>query len=66
VAHGENIVSEMNDWQAEQFRDECERMRAIVESLERAEKAGTPRETVIHLADECGVGEHYRKHHNPT
>jgi hypothetical protein len=58
-------MSEINDWQAEQFRDECERMRAIVESLERAEKAGTPRETVIHLADECGVGEFYRKH-EPT
>jgi hypothetical protein len=37
-------MSDINDWQAEQFRDECERMRAIVESLERAEKAGTPRE----------------------
>lgn len=53
------------DWAAEQYRDECERMRSIIESLEAAEKAGTPREVVITLADECGVGEFYRKHHEP-
>lgn len=53
----------MDHWQAEQFRDECERQRAIVESLERAVQAGTPHEAVITLADECGVGDFYRKHH---
>ena len=58
-------ASEMTDnWQAEQFRDECERIRQIVKSLEEAEQHGTPHETVNLLADECGVGEFYRKHHD--
>lgn len=55
------------DWEtAEQFRDECERMRDVIEALEKAERAGTPKEAVIVLADECGVGEFYRKHHTTT
>lgn len=53
----------MNDeWQAEQWRDECERLRAVVEALEIAEKSGTPHEVVLLLASECGAGETYRKH----
>jgi hypothetical protein len=59
-------MSDYESWSAEQWRDECERMRAIVQSLEAAEKAGTPREALIVLADESGVGALYRKHHEPT
>lgn len=56
----------MSDWQAEQFRDECERLRAVMEALEQAEKNGTPHEMVLILARECGAGEFYTKHHEPT
>jgi hypothetical protein len=55
-----------DDWQAAQFADECERFRAVVESLEIAEKSGTPHEVVLLLARECGAGEFYRKHHPTT
>jgi hypothetical protein len=52
-------MSEMDSWQAEQFRDECERMRAAVEALEAAAKAGTPKEALDVLAYEAGVGSIY-------
>lgn len=49
-----------HDWEtAEQFRDECERMRQVIEALEAAERAGTPKEHVITLAYEAGVGSIY-------
>lgn len=45
----------MDDWQAEQFRDECERIRQCVEVLEAsAVRPLTPAEIQI-LADEAGV-----------
>lgn len=56
-------MSDLDDWQAEQWRDECERIRGIVELLEIAEKSGTPHEVVLSLARECGAGEIY-KHTN--
>jgi hypothetical protein len=52
----------MNDWQAAQFADECQRLREVMEALEVAEKSGTPREMVLILARECGAGEFYQKH----
>ena len=52
-----------SDWQAEQFKDECERLRQTIEALEAAEKAGTPREALETLAYEAGVAEQYRKQH---
>lgn len=51
-----------HDWQAAQYADECERMKQVVRALEQAEHSGTPHEMVLILADECGVGEFYRKH----
>ncbi len=56
----------MNEnWQAEQYRDECERIRSIIASLEAAQRAGTPREAITTLADESGVGEVWRKTAKP-
>lgn len=52
-------------WSQWQHADELARQQQIMSALEAAEKAGTPHETVILLADECGVGEFYRKHHEP-
>ena len=52
----------MDDWQAAQWRDECEKFRQIMEALETAAKSGTPHETVLFLARECGAGEFYQKH----
>ena len=53
----------IDDWQAEQSRDECERLRQALEALEAAEKAGTPREALETLAYEAGVAEQYLKRH---
>ncbi len=49
------------DWSAAQWQDECERMRMTIEALEAAEQAGTPREHIITLAHEAGVGEIFNK-----
>jgi hypothetical protein len=49
-----------DDWQAAQFRDECERLRSVIEALETAEKSGTPHETVMLLASECGAAKFYK------
>ncbi len=49
------------DWSAAQWQDECERMRMTIEALEAAERAGTPREHIITLAHEAGVGEIFNK-----
>jgi hypothetical protein len=54
-------MSDMDNWQAEQFRDECERMRQTVEALEAAARAGTPKEYIDILAYESGVAEIYNK-----
>ena len=53
------MEAQVSDWQALQFKDECERLREIVEALEVAEKSGTPHEVVQLLARECGAGEFY-------
>ena len=50
-----------DDWQAWQFRDELERMRAAIEALEAAEKAGTPREALETPAYEAGVSEYLKR-----
>lgn len=50
------------DWQAWQFADECARIRQTIEALEKAAQSGAPKETLIILADESGVGEIWRKH----
>lgn len=51
---------DMHDWQAQQFADECERLRQIVEALEAAEHAGTPPEALIVLAQEAGASNYYQ------
>ena len=56
-----NWPDDMRDWQAWQFADECARIKDILQALEAAEAAGTPHETVILLAQECGVGAEYQK-----
>lgn len=50
-----------DDWAAEQFRDECERMKQTLEALEAAAKAGTPKDALDILATEAGVGNLYRR-----
>lgn len=55
-------MSDMDNWQAAQFADECQRLREVMEALEIAEKSGTPHEVVLTLARECGAGEFYAKH----
>lgn len=55
-------MSDIHDWQAQQFADECQRFREVIEALEIAEKSGTPHEVVLILARECGAGEFYAKH----
>jgi hypothetical protein len=52
-------MDERDSWQAAQWADECARMKRVVEALEAAEKAGTPREEIIVLASECGVASIY-------
>ncbi len=59
-------MSDYDDWTWAQYSDECERIRTVLEALEQAEKSGTPHETVLLLASECGAGEFYRKQHDPT
>jgi hypothetical protein len=53
-------MSDYEYWSAEQFKDECERLREIVEALEAAEKAGTPVDALIVLAMESGVSNYYK------
>jgi hypothetical protein len=50
-----------DDWQALQRRDDEIRQQDILAALEAAEKAGTPREHIITLAYESGVGELYNQ-----
>lgn len=58
-------MSDYDTWSAWQHADELARQQQIVAALEAAEQAGTPHEVVITLADECGVGDIYRKHYEP-
>lgn len=51
----------MSDWEAMQQADEGARIEETLRALEAAEKAGTPREHIITLAHECGVGSIYCK-----
>lgn len=55
-----------DNWAAYQHADELLRQEQILAALKVAEKHGTPRDMVITLADECGVGELYRKHTKDT
>jgi erythromycin esterase-like protein len=50
----------MDDWTSAQWADECARMKQTIEALEAAERAGTPKEHLIVLAHEAGVGEIFR------
>ena len=60
-------MTDQHDFEtAEQFRDECERLRQTIEALEAAEKAGTPREALETLAYEAGVSEQFKKSHTQT
>lgn len=52
----------MQDWQAAQHADELNRLQAVVQALEEAERHGTPHEVVLLLARECGAGEAFPKH----
>lgn len=54
-------MSEMDNWQAAQFADECARIQQTIEALEAAERAGVDRQHIITLAHESGVGEIYLK-----
>jgi hypothetical protein len=54
-------MSDMEDWQAAQWADECARMKQIVDALESAERAGTPKDVIDLLAYEAGVGEIYNQ-----
>lgn len=56
-------MTEMDDWQAAQFRDECQRIKQVLDALEEASRAGASRESLETLAVEAGVGEIYRKEH---
>lgn len=51
----------MDGWQAAQHRDECVRRERALQALKAAEAAGTPREDVIVLAYECGLGRDYEE-----
>lgn len=53
-------MSERDDWQEWQHRDECLRQQDIMAALKAAEERGVPRDQLIILADESGVGEFYR------
>jgi hypothetical protein len=50
-----------DDWQAWQRCDEERRQQEILAALQAAEQAGVPREHIITLAYESGVGEIYNK-----
>lgn len=50
------------EWEeAEQRRDEEERMQQCLEALKAAERAGTPKEYIEILAYESGVGSFYNR-----
>lgn len=51
----------MEDWAAAQWADECQRIKATIEALEEAARAGTPPAVIDLLAYEAGVGEIYTK-----
>lgn len=51
------------DWQSAQHADELNRQQMAVEALLEAQRHGTPREAVLLLADEAGIGHFYRKHY---
>lgn len=51
----------MHDWQAQQQQDEAQRQQRALEALQAAERAGTPREDLIVLAYEAGVGSIYER-----
>lgn len=55
-----------DDWQAWQRQDELNRQQDILAALKVAEEAGVPREYIIVLAHEAGVGELYRSNLNRT
>jgi hypothetical protein len=63
--HGgkENEAGVMDEWQAEQFRDECERIRQCVQVLEAAQTRPLTKDEIQILADEAGVN---RYTHNQT
>ena len=53
-------MSEMMDWQAEQYRDECERIRQALEILEAAHTRPLTDEEIQILAGEAGVNRYTR------
>ena len=52
-----------DDWQAEQYRDECERIRRAVEILEASRVRPLNADEIQILADEAGVNRYI---HNPN
>lgn len=54
-----------DDWQAEQYRDECELQKAALEALQAAKALGLPEDKLMTLAYIGGVAnEFYRTTHN--
>jgi hypothetical protein len=51
----------MDEWQAEQYRDECERIRRSVEILEASAKRPLTKDEIQILADEAGVNRYAKE-----
>ena len=54
-------MSDMDNWQHQQFADECARISQIIDALEEAERKGVAKDALDVLALETGVYTIYKK-----